>query len=194
MPDHILRSQSDTIVQRRDWLTSVAATCVALSTGSLPSISFAEEQTTQAALEKNLLQVLTAAPGGSNVDKDHYLRNVGRGDEKVRFHYEVAAVEEMPATQLERVLQLAKIVWNPAIRADMWMQVKEDLADTQSEKGGLILADAKQPFQAIRSSVEREIEYINNLGLRTSHLGNRNTSYRMPAIVSENFPQIVDKH
>jgi hypothetical protein len=185
-------------VSRREALGSIVATVAGLSALRMPSNVLAEEavavEQRLSRDQRKLNSLLERAPGGSGVDKEFYLRNVGRGEEGIRFFYDISDVSSMSAEQVERILKFTEYVWSPKIRADMWLQVQEDLSDRQSEKGGLIVDNGTRPFIGIRSDVERELNYVNKLGLRVSHLGNKNTSYRMPQEVVESIPHIGEYH
>jgi hypothetical protein len=197
MADH-----TDPGVSRRDWLRQATA----IVAGGAASVSGAfvladeslrqdiSERTELTAEQRNLLELLEAAPGGSGIDKRYYLQKVGNGNQQIRFHYDVADVAEMSSEHAAGTLKVAGFVWSPAVRAHMWFQALEDIADGPAEMGGIIVDDPRKPFLGIRNDADRDMRYVDRFGSRVIKSGSGSRSYALPEIIAENVPHIGEYH
>ena len=182
-------------LNRRELLQNVAAGATGIAAASLSSFSFANDsQSPLKAMQSALLSVLNQVPGGADINKEEYLKDVGRGTDQIRFNYEKNDVTQMSQQHIASVLKITGFVWQPTVRVNVWMQCQEDAADGPAEVGGLIVDEPKRPFLGIRNDTERDMEYINRFGSRVIPSGSTGRTYEIPRIALRNIPHVGEYH
>jgi len=131
--------------------------------------------------QDNLVSRVSAIQNNT-VDEKGYSRTMGGGSNEISFHYGSKSISKMSDAQVKTVDTYLNFLQNPRVRADLCLQIREDLADKQSEHGGIIVNNPKNPFIGIRADQTRTMQFKDRLGLTVTVMSpSSNSHYRLPS-------------